>query len=42
MRYFKKATPSRPPELAQWWQRLNDLTLDVLIEEAVAGCNLES
>ncbi|MBK1624303.1 RND transporter [Afifella marina DSM 2698] len=29
--------PNRPPELAQWWSRLNDPLLDSLIDEAVAG-----
>lgn len=33
----KKAAPTRPPELALWWQRLNDPLLNGLVEEAVAG-----
>lgn len=32
-----KAAPSRPPELAEWWRRLNDPLLDELVAEAVAG-----
>ncbi|WP_183827477.1 efflux transporter outer membrane subunit [Aquamicrobium lusatiense] len=32
-----KTASSRPPELSKWWRRLNDQTLDMLIEEAVAG-----
>ncbi|RWI57073.1 MAG: efflux transporter outer membrane subunit [Mesorhizobium sp.] len=32
-----KAHISRPPELSQWWKKLNDQTLNALIEEAVAG-----
>lgn len=33
----KQAKPSKPPELAEWWRRLNDPMLDELIQEAVAG-----
>nr|WP_246548686.1 efflux transporter outer membrane subunit [Ancylobacter oerskovii] len=33
----KPKTAPRPPELAQWWKRLRDPTLDGLIDEAVAG-----
>lgn len=33
----KKAAPSRPPELALWWQRLGDPLLNGLVEEAVSG-----
>jgi len=29
--------PSRPPELAGWWRRLNDPLLDSLMQEAVTG-----
>lgn len=29
--------PAKPAELAQWWKRLGDETLNALIEEAVAG-----
>lgn len=29
--------PARPAELAEWWKRLRDPTLDRLVEEAVAG-----
>jgi NodT family efflux transporter outer membrane factor (OMF) lipoprotein len=32
-----KAAPSRPPQLAEWWRRLNDPLLDELVAEAVAG-----
>lgn len=32
-----KTAPSRPPELAEWWWRLNDPLLDELVAEAVAG-----
>jgi len=32
-----KVEISRPSELSQWWRRLNDQTLNVLIDEAVAG-----
>ena len=28
---------NRPPELARWWERLGDKTLNRLIDEAVAG-----
>lgn len=30
-------TPSRPAELAHWWERLGDSELNALVEEAVAG-----
>lgn len=30
-------TNNRPPDLARWWERLNDRTLNQLVEEAVAG-----
>lgn len=33
----KQAKPSQPPELAEWWRRLNDPLLNELIEDAVAG-----
>jgi outer membrane protein, multidrug efflux system len=33
----KNTRPDKPPELAQWWKRLNDPLLDALIHEAVAG-----
>ncbi|MDQ0390949.1 efflux transporter outer membrane subunit [Labrys monachus] len=33
----KQAKPSRPPELAEWWRRLNDPLLNALIRDAVAG-----
>lgn len=32
-----KAATSKPPELAAWWQRLDDQLLDALVQEAVAG-----
>lgn len=32
-----KAAPSRPPELVEWWRRLNDPLLNELVTEAVAG-----
>ncbi|MBI1291478.1 efflux transporter outer membrane subunit [bacterium] len=32
-----KAEVSKPPQLSQWWRRLNDQMLNALIEEAVAG-----
>ena len=32
-------TPSTPPELANWWQRLNDPLLDKLVSDAIAGNN---
>lgn len=32
-----RAAPSRPPQLAEWWQRLNDPLLNELVLEAVAG-----
>ncbi|CAH1661167.1 RND efflux system, outer membrane lipoprotein CmeC [Chelatococcus asaccharovorans] len=31
------AKSSRPPQLAEWWRRLNDPLLNDLIQEAVAG-----
>lgn len=31
------ALPAAPPELSRWWQRLDDATLNALIDEAVAG-----
>lgn len=31
------AKPTKPAELAQWWKRLKDPTLDALIEEAIAN-----
>lgn len=33
----KHIKPSKPPELSQWWRRLNDPILNTLVEEAVAG-----
>ncbi|WP_368518135.1 efflux transporter outer membrane subunit [Rhizobium sp.] len=32
-----QAKPSKPPELSQWWRRMNDPMLDTLVEQAVAG-----
>lgn len=32
-----KGQPARPAELAEWWKRLRDPTLDRLVVEAVAG-----
>ncbi len=33
----KPATKPKPPELAEWWRRLNDPLLNELIADAVAG-----
>lgn len=33
----QRSAASKPPELAEWWQRLNDPLLNALIEEAAAG-----
>ncbi|ALK09993.1 efflux transporter outer membrane subunit [Blastochloris viridis] len=33
----KRAAPPKPPELAEWWRRLNDPLLNDLIQQAVAG-----
>jgi NodT family efflux transporter outer membrane factor (OMF) lipoprotein len=33
----KQAEAPRPPELSQWWLKLDDPVLNTLIEEAVAG-----
>jgi NodT family efflux transporter outer membrane factor (OMF) lipoprotein len=33
----KQTKPPKPPELAEWWQRLRDPLLDQLVQEAVVG-----
>lgn len=33
----KPAEASRPPELSHWWMKLNDATLNAIVDEAVAG-----
>ncbi|ATN36939.1 RND transporter (plasmid) [Rhizobium sp. ACO-34A] len=33
----KAAKPAKPPELAEWWRRLNDPMLDELVQQAVIG-----
>lgn len=35
--WSKKTKQEAPPELSQWWKKLNDPLLDQLVDEAVAG-----